>query len=80
VKVLDHAPGRDAVDVGRVKVFADMNRIDDNWAIEALAVQSCRLGANALVLLDEQEATPPHLARSSQANYVAFEGQAFKLR
>jgi hypothetical protein len=61
-------------------VFADMDRIDETWAIGALAARACALGANAIVLSKEFEATPLRLAVPLRVNYIAFEADTYRLR
>ena len=79
VRVLAKPPPEDVKAIGRVRVFADMERIDERWALEALAAQACTYGANAILPDRETEAVLPRLARRIGANYVTFEADAFEL-
>jgi hypothetical protein len=81
VDIFDAAPtDRASVDKGNVHVYADLTRVDENWAIEALAAQTCALGGNALVLSPDGDALPAaRVMHRDGSRWVSFQGRALRL-
>jgi hypothetical protein len=80
IEVLDKSPeDARAVDLGKVRIYANMEAIDENWVRETLAGHACGYGANAILPLDEHEATPQRLAQKTGTNYVYYAAEMFKL-